>query len=67
MVIDYLSKYFDLKAIYSDQTWGLLMTFELKLESIFDQLGRYLHRNALLGRKSTALELEFLATPNSSF
>jgi uncharacterized protein (DUF924 family) len=40
---------------------------ERKHKNIIDQFGRYPHRNALLGRESTALELEFLVTPNSSF
>ena len=40
---------------------------ERKHKKIIDQFGRYPHRNVLLGRESTALELEFLATPNSSF
>jgi uncharacterized protein (DUF924 family) len=31
------------------------------------RFGRFPHRNAILGRESTAQELEFLAGPNSSF
>ena len=34
---------------------------------IIDRFGRFPHRNAILGRTSTAEELEFLAQPNSSF
>lgn len=34
---------------------------------IIDRFGRYPHRNAILGRTSTAEELAFLATPGSSF
>lgn len=34
---------------------------------IIEQYGRYPHRNAILGRESTAKELEFLATEGSSF
>ena len=41
--------------------------FELKHKAIIDKFGRYPHRNAVLGRQSTAEELEFLKQPNSSF
>ena len=41
--------------------------FELKHKAIIDRFGRYPHRNATLGRKSTAAELEFLKQPGSSF
>ena len=34
---------------------------------IVDQFGRFPHRNAILGRESTAQELEFLTLPGSSF
>lgn len=34
---------------------------------IVDQFGRFPHRNAVLGRESTAQELEFLTQPGSSF
>ena len=36
-------------------------------KAILDRFGRYPHRNAILGRASTTEELEFLATPGSSF
>jgi uncharacterized protein (DUF924 family) len=36
-------------------------------KTIIDRFGRYPHRNAILGRASTAEELEFLAGPGSSF
>lgn len=36
-------------------------------KDIVDRFGRYPHRNATLGRESTAEELEFLRGPNSSF
>ncbi len=38
-----------------------------KHEAIVARFGRYPHRNALLGRKSTAEELAFLEAPGSSF
>ncbi|MDQ6965823.1 MAG: DUF924 family protein [Mariprofundaceae bacterium] len=41
--------------------------FELKHKAIIDRFGRYPHRNVILGRESTAEELEFLHQPGSSF
>lgn len=41
--------------------------FELRHKAIIDRFGRYPHRNAVLGRQSTAEELAFLAEPGSSF
>ncbi|MDA0130048.1 DUF924 domain-containing protein [Vibrio sp. MarTm2] len=41
--------------------------FEIKHKVIIDKFGRYPHRNAILGRESTAEEIEFLNQPNSSF
>lgn len=41
--------------------------FELKHKAIVDRFGRYPHRNALLGRTSSADELAFLKQPGSSF
>jgi uncharacterized protein (DUF924 family) len=41
--------------------------FELKHKAIIDRFGRYPHRNAVLGRTSTAEEIEFLKQPGSSF
>lgn len=41
--------------------------FELKHKEIIDRFGRYPHRNKILGRESTAEEIEFLAQPGSSF
>lgn len=43
------------------------LEFEHKHKSIIDRFGRYPHRNQLLGRRSTAEELEFLKQPNSAF
>lgn len=43
------------------------LDFELKHKAIIDRFGRYPHRNAWLGRASTAEELEFLKQPGSSF
>lgn len=43
------------------------LNFELRHQAIISRFGRYPHRNADLGRVSTAEELEFLQTPGSSF
>jgi uncharacterized protein (DUF924 family) len=40
---------------------------EIRHKAIIDRFGRYPHRNAILGRTSSAQEIEFLATPGSSF
>lgn len=41
--------------------------YELRHKAIVDRFGRYPHRNAVLGRESTAEELAFLQLPGSSF
>ena len=43
------------------------LSFELRHQEIIDRFGRYPHRNAILGRTSTAEELTFLSEPGSSF
>lgn len=43
------------------------LEFELRHKAIIEQFGRYPHRNAILGRTSTAAELAFLQQPGSSF
>jgi uncharacterized protein (DUF924 family) len=40
---------------------------ELRHKAIIDRFGRYPHRNAVLGRESTAEELAFLQQPGSRF
>lgn len=42
------------------------LSFEIKHKAIIDRFGRYPHRNAVLGRESTAEELEWMKT-NSGF
>jgi len=37
------------------------------LNEAIDRFGRYPHRNAIVGRESTAEELAFLSGPGSSF
>ena len=43
------------------------LDFEKKHKAIIDRFGRYPHRNTILGRESTAEEIEFLKQPNSHF
>jgi uncharacterized protein (DUF924 family) len=43
------------------------LAFELRHKEIIDRFGRYPHRNAVLGRTSSALELAFLSEPGSTF
>lgn len=43
------------------------LDFERRHKEIIDRFGRYPHRNAILGRASTADETEFLKTAGSSF
>lgn len=43
------------------------LDFEIKHKKIIEKFGRYPHRNIVLGRQSTPLEIEFLKQPGSSF
>jgi uncharacterized protein (DUF924 family) len=43
------------------------LAFEERHQAIIARFGRYPHRNAILGRVSTAEELAFLAQPGSAF
>ncbi len=43
------------------------LDYELKHVAIIERFGRYPHRNAILGRESTAEEIEFLKLPGSGF
>jgi uncharacterized protein (DUF924 family) len=43
------------------------LEFEHRHKAVIDRFGRFPHRNALLGRPSTAEEIEFLKQPGSSF
>lgn len=43
------------------------LKYELQHKAIVDRFGRYPHRNEALSRPSTAAEIAFLETPNSSF
>ena len=55
------------KAVELFETLPYNMEFELKHKAIIDRFGRYPHRNEILGRESTAEEIEFLQGPDSSF
>lgn len=44
-----------------------LLVWAQKHAEVIDRFGRYPHRNALLGRESTAAEIEFLRQPGSRF
>jgi uncharacterized protein (DUF924 family) len=43
------------------------LRFEQRHLAILERFGRYPHRNAILGRESTAEELAFLQEPGSGF
>ena len=53
--------------LYRDHAPASNHAFELKHKVIVDRFGRYPHRNAILGRSSSAEELAFLQQPGSSF
>ncbi len=55
------------EALYRENGIPDNFEFELKHKAVIDRFGRYPHRNAILGRSSTAEELEFLKQPGSSF
>ena len=54
-------------ALFSQPGMENTLRFELQHKAIIDRFGRYPHRNAILGRSSTAEELAFLSGPGSSF
>ena len=53
--------------LFSQPGLEMNLDFAHKHKVIIDRFGRYPHRNADLGRESTAEELEFLQRSNSSF
>ena len=55
------------QALFSQAGLESSLASEHQHKAIIDRFGRYPHRNAILGRASTTEELEFLATPGSSF
>jgi uncharacterized protein (DUF924 family) len=54
-------------ALFSQPGMEGNLDFELRHQAIIERFGRYPHRNAILGRASTAEELAFLSEPGSSF
>ncbi len=53
--------------LFKDLGFESSYEFELKHKAIIDRFGRYPHRNEILGRESTAEEIEFLKLPGSGF
>ena len=54
-------------AMFSQPGMESNLDFEMRHKAIIDRFGRYPHRNAVLGRTSTAEELAILSEPGSSF
>lgn len=53
--------------LFSQKGLEYNLKFEMMHKKIIDRFGRYPHRNQVLGRNSTAEELEFLKEDGSSF
>ena len=53
--------------LFSQTDSGSSLEYELKHKEIIDRFGRYPHRNDVLGRESTAEEIDFLKQPGSGF
>lgn len=53
--------------LFSDPQVAGNLQFAIDHRAIVDRFGRYPHRNAILGRTSTAEEEQFLTQPGSSF
>jgi len=53
--------------LFEDPAASDNLEYERRHKAIIDRFGRYPHRNAVLGRTSTAEEIEFLKSPGSSF
>jgi uncharacterized protein (DUF924 family) len=51
----------------SDPAQTEALDYAKRHQAIVDRFGRFPHRNAILGRRSTAEEIEFLKQPGSSF
>lgn len=54
-------------ALFEKLGEGDFLDYAKRHKVIIDRFGRFPHRNAILGRASTAEELAFLAEPGSSF
>lgn len=55
------------EVLFSQAGMESSLRFEMHHKTIIDRFGRYPHRNAALGRTSTAQELAFLSEPHSGF
>ncbi|WP_114800369.1 DUF924 family protein [Moraxella canis] len=53
--------------LFEQFTDATTVDYERQHKVIIDEFGRYPHRNAILGRPSTAQEQAFLKKPNTSF
>ncbi len=53
--------------LFSREDMDTNLDYEIRHKLIIDRFGRYPHRNAILGRKSTADEISFLKEKGSSF
>ncbi len=53
--------------LYRNNSIQSNLDFELSHKKIIEKFGRFPHRNDILGRQSTAEEIEFLSLPGSSF
>lgn len=53
--------------LFGDKGMENNLDFELQHKRIIDRFGRYPHRNHILGRESSADELDFLSRSGSSF
>jgi uncharacterized protein (DUF924 family) len=54
-------------SLFSQKGLEHALPSEIRHKAIVDRFGRFPHRNAILGRPSSAEEIEFLTTPGSSF
>ncbi len=54
-------------ALFEQLANPINLDFAQQHKVIIDRFGRYPHRNSILGRASTAAEIEFLSQPHSSF
>ena len=65
-----ISRYIDLLAQQPEEDRALFadyLDYAEQHRSVIAQFGRFPHRNAVLGRESTAEEIEFLSGPGSRF
>ena len=51
----------------TDPSFSSMLDYAHKHRAVIERFGRFPHRNAILGRQSTAEEVEFLQQPGSSF